>query len=221
MKSEEKQRALALRSQGWSYNQILAEVGVSKSTLSLWLREVPLTDEQIAALKCRFSAGREKFAIGMRRHRDARWAEFHREAAEEYKSLSQDPTFMFGLALYIGEGSKTKENALCIANCDPRVIQKGLEFFLRIGVPYESLRCGINLHPGLCQETAKQYWQEVTGLPQTQFYRISEAVSRASSGRKGNIQVYGTCQITASHTKIRQKLSCWMTLALTARSFIG
>ena len=51
MRFEEKQRALALRRQGWSYNDILKEVGVSKSTLSLWLRDVPLADEQIAALE--------------------------------------------------------------------------------------------------------------------------------------------------------------------------
>ena len=135
----------------------------------------------------------------MRRHRDVRWAEFHREAEEEYAALSLDPEFMFGLALYIGEGSKSKENALCIANCDPRVIQKGLEFFLRIGIPYSSLRCGINLHPGLCQETAKQYWQEVTGLPREQFYRNSEAVSRASSGKKGNLKSMGPVKSCLSY----------------------
>jgi len=220
MRFEEKQRARELRRQGWSYNDILKEVGVSKSTLSLWLRDIPLTDEQIAALSCKFRVGREKFIHKMRVRRDTRWAEYHREAEEEYRTLSQDPEFMFGLALYIGEGSKTKQNDLCIANCDPRVIQKALEF-LRIGIPFASLRCAIHLHLGLSVETAEAYWQEVTGLPKTQFHRTSAAISRASGGKKGNLQVYGTCQISAAHTKIRQKLGRWMTLALTARSFIG
>lgn len=221
MRFEEKQRARELRHQGWSYNDILKEVGVSKSTLSLWLRDIPLTEEQIAALACKFRAGREKFIHKMRVRRDTRWAEYHQEADEEYVLLSRDPEFMFGLALYIGEGSKTSQNSLCIANCDPRVIQKALEFFLKIGVPYSSLRCGLNLHPGLSIEAAEVYWQEVTGLSKTQFHRTSTAVSRASGGKKGNLQVHGTCQISASHTKIRQKLGGWMTLALTARSFIG
>lgn len=61
MRVEEKQRARELRTQGWSYNDILREVGVSKSTLSLWLRDIPLTDEQILALSDKFRAGREKF----------------------------------------------------------------------------------------------------------------------------------------------------------------
>ena len=221
MRFEEKQRARELRGLGWSYNDILKEVGVAKSTLSLWLRDIPLTEEQIAALACKFRAGREKFIHKMRVRRDTRWAGYHREAEEEYITLSQDPQFMFGLALYIGEGSKTKQNDMCIANCDPRVIQKALEFFLKIGVPYASLRCAIHLHPGLPVESVESYWREVTGLPETQFHQTSRAVSRASDGKKGNSQVYGTCQLGASHTEIRQKLGRWMTLALTARSFIG
>ncbi len=44
MKFEEKQRARELRGQGFSYNQILEQVRVSKSTLSLWLRDINLTD---------------------------------------------------------------------------------------------------------------------------------------------------------------------------------
>lgn len=221
MKFEEKQRARELRGQGWSYNDILKEIGVSKSTLSLWLRDIPLSEEQIAALASKFRAGREKFIHKMRVRRDIRWARYHREAEAEYAALSQDPTFMFGLALYIGEGSKTKQNDVCIANCDPRVIQKALEFFLKIGIPYSSLRCGIHLHPELSVENVELYWRGVTGLPKTQFHQTSRAVSSASSGKKGNLQVYGTCQVVASHTEIRQKLGRWMTLALTARSFIG
>ena len=221
MRFEEKQRARELRGLGWSYNDILKEVGVSKSTLSLWLRDIPLTEEQIAALACKFRAGREKFIHTMRVRRDTRWAGYHREAEAEYATLSQDPTFMFGLALYIGEGSKTKQNDMYITNCDPRVIQKGLEFFLKIGIPYTSLRCAIHLHPGLSIEGAENRWRGVTGLPETQFHQTSVALSSASGGKKGNIQVYGTCQIGASHTEIRQKLGRWMTLALTARSFIG
>ncbi len=221
MRFEEKQRARELRRQGWSYNDILKEVGVSKGTLSLWLRDIPLTDEQIAGLQCRQLAGREKFIKNERVRRDTRWADFHKEAEEEYATFSQDPDFMFGLALYIGEGSKTQQNTLCLSNCDPRVIQKGLKFFLKIGLPYQSLRCAVHLHPGLCVETAERYWQEVTGLPKAQFHKTTEAASRASSGRKVNLQVYGTCHIKANHTKIRQKLSCWMTLALMAPSFIG
>lgn len=221
MKSAEKQRALSLRAQGLSYNDILKEVGVSKSTISLWLRDIPLSDNQIANLANKFRAGREKFSRSMHSTRDARWAAYHREAENEYAVLSQDPQFMFGLALYIGEGSKTKQNDLCLTNCDPRVIQKAIAFFLSIGVPYSSLRCGLHLHPGLCVEAAEYHWRNIAGLPASQFHKTTPFISRASAGKKGNLQMFGTCQLYASHTKTRQKLSQRMLLSLMARSFIG
>ena len=214
MKFEEKQRARELRGQGWSYNDILREVGVSKSTLSLWLRDISLTTQQIAGIQSRQVAGREKFIKSARLSRDARWARYHGEAEAEYAEFSQDAQFMFGLALYIGEGSKTSGNLLCLTNCDPRVIRKGVSFYEKMGVARNAMRVAIQIHPGLSKEIAQLFWQEVTGLPPEQFHKTLEVVSRASKLTKGNLQIYGTCQIRACSTALRQKLARWMELAL-------
>ncbi len=215
MQRENKQRAQELRVQGWSYNDILQEVGVSKSTLSLWLRDIPLTDEQIAALLNKQEAGREKFIRNAMVRRDDRWAEYHQEAESEYAVLSLEPAFMFGLALYIGEGSKTQPNSLRFANCDTGVIRKGLQFFLKIGLSRPQIRCAVHLHPNLDVAEAEAYWQETTGLVPAQFYKTTVALSRASSGSRTNIQRYGTCHLVAHQTSIRQKLEKWMELALS------
>ena len=214
MRFEEKQRARELRGQGWCYNDILKEVGVSKSTLSLWLRDITLTGEQIAGIQNRQVAGREKFIKNARLRRDARWARYYREAEEEYELLSQDTQFMFGLALYIGEGSKTSGNLLCLTNCDPRVIRKGMGFYEKIGVSRTAMRVAIQIHPGLSKQEAKIFWQQVTGLPSEQFHTVLEVMSRASKSTKGNLQIYGTCQLRACSTILRQKLARWMQLAL-------
>ena len=50
-KHEERERALALRRKGWSLNAIAREVGVAKSSVSVWVRDVELTPEQHAALE--------------------------------------------------------------------------------------------------------------------------------------------------------------------------
>lgn len=49
LKPELKAKAIALRQQGLSYNEILAQVPVSKSSLSLWLRNIPVDREMIEA----------------------------------------------------------------------------------------------------------------------------------------------------------------------------
>ena len=46
MKSNLKAKAIELRRQGQSYSDILKVVNVSKGTISLWLRNVELTQEQ-------------------------------------------------------------------------------------------------------------------------------------------------------------------------------
>lgn len=214
MRFEEKQRARELRRQGWSYNDVLKEVSVSKGTLSLWLRDITLTEEQIFGRQCRQTAGREKFIKNVRLRRDARWAEYRREAEEEFATLSQDAQFMFGLALYVGEGSKTSGNQLCLTNCDPRVIRKGLEFYAKIGLPRGGIHLAIQIHPGLSKQGAEAFWQEVTGLPLEHFHTTREVISRASKLTKGHLQVYGTCQLRAFSTTLRQKLGRWMELAL-------
>ena len=83
MKSDDKARARELRRQGCTYNETLEQVPVAKSTLGLCLRDIELTDEQIAALQSRFLGGREKFIRAVRVRRDERWAECHREAERE------------------------------------------------------------------------------------------------------------------------------------------
>ncbi len=46
MKLKEKKKARKLRKKGKSYSEILKKVKVSKSTLSVWLRDIKLTAEQ-------------------------------------------------------------------------------------------------------------------------------------------------------------------------------
>jgi transposase len=59
VKVKEKEIAIELRRQGYSYSEILKRVPVAKSTLSLWLRSLGLakqqkqrlTEKRLAALK--------------------------------------------------------------------------------------------------------------------------------------------------------------------------
>jgi len=44
-KSEQYQKAVELRRNGWSYKEIQKNVKVAKSTLSYWLKDIPLSDD--------------------------------------------------------------------------------------------------------------------------------------------------------------------------------
>ena len=64
-----REQAVAMRREGRSYREIREELGVSKSTLSLWLRDVMLTEEQRHALADRRATRVEKPAATLHARR--------------------------------------------------------------------------------------------------------------------------------------------------------
>jgi transposase len=51
MKSDLKYKAIKMRQGGMSYTQIKNVVNVSKGTLSVWLKDYPLSDERLKELR--------------------------------------------------------------------------------------------------------------------------------------------------------------------------
>src|SRR5215469_3801063 len=61
-KDDRHAEARRLREQGYAYNQIAAELGVSKSSVSLWVRDIP-RPERLSYEECR-----KRQAEGVRRY---------------------------------------------------------------------------------------------------------------------------------------------------------
>src|SRR5207253_845921 len=57
VKTDERMRARELRAQGWSIGEIQQLLGVSRSSVSIWVRDVPLSIEQRDALAARVRLG--------------------------------------------------------------------------------------------------------------------------------------------------------------------
>ncbi len=96
MKSKEHEQARALRASGLSLNAIRQQVGVSKSSVSKWVRDIGLTDEQIGHLEDIRAIATEKFSATMRLKREARIQRYYEEADKEYNTLGQNSRFLFG-----------------------------------------------------------------------------------------------------------------------------
>jgi len=80
MKKKEREAAVArdLRSKGCSLNSIAKELGVAKSSVSMWVKDVPLTEEQRQELNKRLSP----YQRGYRRPKGL-WSKRRREMGEE------------------------------------------------------------------------------------------------------------------------------------------
>ena len=212
-KGEAKPRVVQYRLAGRSYNEIHHLLGVPKSTIALWLKDVALSDELRRRLYDRSrSAGTQ--ALIARNQRQTVLAQQRAEAgkakaASAVGALSPRELFLVGSALYWAEGRRQEGrngNRLSFCNADPCAIRLMMRFFREVvGIPESRFRVHVVLHPGLDVEAARRYWAEVTSLPLTPAIKTFVGLSRASRGRRPRRLPYGTCHVCVGDvTKFHQ-----------------
>ena len=103
-------KARELRLSGESLSEISNMILVPKSTLSIWLRDIVLTEKQISDMKIRSAAkvsrGRLNASIILKSNRIFREKKVYDESIKDFPRLTKNPFFMLGLALYFAKGTK-------------------------------------------------------------------------------------------------------------------
>lgn len=179
-KDDLRAKARLLREQGLGYNQIAAELGVSKSSVSLWVRDLPRPEGLSYEECCR------RVAEGVRRYwaaeRQARGAqrEAQREAARaavaaEIGKLTQRELLAIGAIAYWCEGAKNKpyhrHDRVTFMNSDPGLITLFLRFLDAAGVDRNMIVYRVCIHETADVTEAGRFWLEVTGAEGEQFRR--------------------------------------------------
>jgi len=176
-KVHEQERARELRTQAWTLLEIAQELGVSKSSVSLWVRDVEFEPRP------RRSAARRQKPSKSQLRKQAEIEEMMAWGRDRMGRLSEDAFLAAGTALYAGEGAKADGNVK-FANSDPGM----MSFFciwLRtfFDVNESRLRLRIYLHQGLDLEAAIRFWCEVTSIPRLQVGKAYRAVPDPSIRR--------------------------------------
>src|SRR3990172_2835526 len=125
MKLIEKEKARALRKRGKSINQIVKEAGLTKSSVSLWVRDIVLTKAQKNKLSER---GRSMESIEKRRlirlsNEQVKRQIIIDEAKKDFIRISLEELKLIGIILYLGEGGKTERGTARLSNSDPLIIK--------------------------------------------------------------------------------------------------
>ncbi len=204
MKKQEQKKAIELRKKGLSIKVIAKKLVVAKSSVSVWVRDVTLTKEQLEQLE----ADKNSFEVVERRRESRLRNEKEKRqiimdgAAKEIKTISRKDLQMIGLCLYLGEGAKTQRGAVKLANSDPAVIKIMMKYFREVcSVPEKKFRCHVHTYSHLSVEKAEDYWSKVTGIPRNQFFKTYSKPSIASKGKKDSTP-YGTVDLTVCDTKL-------------------
>ncbi len=214
----EKRKAVALRTRGFSYKDILRSVPVAKSTLSLWLRDVGLSVPQRQRLTARKLAAAHRGGEKVHLMRLARAARTVAEAEEEAKQqISQgDLLWLVGTVLYWAEGAKPKPwrggTKVAFTNMDPRTILLMREWLRRYCSRTTSdIWHELYIHEGANIEAAREYWARQLGLPQERL-RVCLKRSNHSTRRKNvGSAYYGIMRITARRsTLLNHRIEGWI-----------
>lgn len=188
-----KERAINYRKQGYSYSMISNKLGLAKSTLSDWLREIPYTPNKEA--ERRIGLGRAKSAQYRHNQKVKNIKEIKEIAKKEIGKLTKRELWLLGIGLYLGEGSKLYEN-IRIINSDPGIIKIAVKWFLDIcKLKSENFSPSVHIYPDNDVEETIKYWVKVTGIPKEQFRKTQIDRRDDKSGKKKRKLPYGTLHL--------------------------
>ncbi len=196
-KLRERQEARRLRAQGKTLQEIADALDVAKSSVSIWVRDVPFTPS-----KRRTGAQRRPHPFHERKLREIEAC--NEEGGRRLGVVGGQAFLVAGIALYAGEGSKT-DGAVKLANSDPLIVA----FFCRwlrahFEIDEARLRVRVYLHQGLDLAAAERHWSCVTSVPLAQFGKAYQAVPDA--GIRHNKHEYGCASVAYTCSRTHRRI---------------
>jgi transposase len=215
-------KARRLREQGLGYNEIAAVLGVSKSSISLWVRDLP-RPERLSYEECRKRAaeGVCRYWEAERPAREAKREAARAAAAAEIGTLTQRELLIAGAIAYWCEGSKSKPHErrelVQFMNSDPGLILLFLRFLEAAGVNRQQIHYRVCIHETADIAVAERFWLQVTGAERAQFHRPSLKRHNPKTVRKNVGDSYHGCLCVAvwQGADLYRRIEGWVRAAIT------
>lgn len=171
----EKEKAISLRKKGFSFSEISETLRVSKSSVSVWVKDIPLSKHAKQKIEKNRIDARNRAAITHRRQVDNKFSDAHLYGKEVIAkaAINADTARLLCAIMYWCEGTKIRRGEiLSFTNSDPLVIASFLRL-LREGfsIDEQKLRVSVHLHEYHDTGVQLRFWSKVTTISLTQFHR--------------------------------------------------
>lgn len=210
MISSRKDAAIRLRQTGRSIKSIAQQLNAAQSSVSLWVRDVTLTEKQILALRANTHNPQtiEKRRQSRLKNELAKRNAVLDRAVDMVDEISERELWLIGTALYWAEGGKTK-GIVRFSNGDPRMIRLMIRFFAEVcHVDESKMRAHIHIHDSLDCAAAEAYWRKVTNMPKEKFYKTYNKPNVSSKGTRKSLP-YGVCDIYVLDANLLLNIQGW------------
>ncbi len=165
----DKQKALAMRQKGMSYSQIKDHIGVSKSTLSGWLKDFPLSEKRIRELRDNSPIRIERYRNTMRAKKEARLKMVYEKVSKDIGVFSKREIFLLGMFLYWGEGTKAKNTSVALTNTNPAMVKFFINWLDSFNVQRKKLKVKLYLYSDMNINKSIAFWSKELRIPVSQF----------------------------------------------------
>ncbi|MCX4609560.1 MULTISPECIES: hypothetical protein [Streptomyces] len=221
-KDDLRDKARELRLQGWTYDQIQMELGCSKGSISLWVRDLPKPERRDPSEQAKLASRKRwdhELAV-----RDEERQKTKAAAAAEIGTLSDRELFLVGVGMYWAEGSKDKpydrrENVTFV-NSDPGMIETFLRWLDLLGVERDRVRYCVMIHESADVAGAEQYWADLVGADRSAFNKTTIKKHNPKTVRKNVGASYRGCltiKVRQSADLYRRIEGWWYGIVLSAR----
>ncbi|MET8954417.1 hypothetical protein ACWEQN_02250 [Streptomyces sp. NPDC004129] len=212
-KDDLRARARELRLQGWTYDRIEAELGCSRSSVSLWVRDLPrpeprfTPEEQQALMREGLARRRAAEDEGRKKIRLA--------AVGDVGELTDRELFMAGIALYWAEGSKSKpydrRERVVFVNNDPGVIRTYLAWLDLLEVDRKHLGFRVLIHESADVEAAQRHWAGIADVDVSVFAKPTLKKHNPKTVRKNTGDDYHGCLVVhvARSARLYNRIEGW------------
>ncbi|WKX09828.2 hypothetical protein [Streptomyces sp. NL15-2K] len=195
-KDDLRDRARELRLQGWTYDQIQVELGCSKSSISLWVRDLPKPERRKRTREEASAIAKRGWEATLRLREEER-QRTQQSAAREIGQLTDRELFLVGIGLYWAEGSKSKpyrrQERVTFVNSDPGMITLFLAWLNLLGVEPERLRFAVQIHETADVASAEQFWADHVGVERSALLKTTLKKHKPSTNRKNTNETYYGC----------------------------
>lgn len=212
---QDKELAFKIRKDGKSYREIQKELGISRSTLCEWFKNIewskhiknknniiniPLNKERLKLL----NEARDKML-------SSKYKEVEIEAENEFNIFKKDPLFSAGLMIYAGEGDKRSQNNSRVSNSEFYIHKIFIQFaqkYLKIEI--KNIKIGLIIYPDLDEHECIDIWSNKLNISKLNFYKTHTILGKEKTKK---LQYGVGTSIISSKVVVKKKILKWLELS--------
>ncbi|MGW2472766.1 hypothetical protein [Streptomyces sp. NPDC001665] len=194
-KDDLRAKARELRLEGRTYDQIQLELGCSKGSISLWVRDLPKPPKR--SREDASAIARRGWEATLER-REVERQQTRQDATAEIGTMTERELFLIGVALYWAEGTKSKphrrQERVTLINSDPGVIRAFLAWLRLLEVRPEQIHFHVHIHESADVPEAERFWRQEVGRDGS-FGKTTLKTHNPTTNRKNTGEGYHGCLV--------------------------